>query len=158
MKIILNILLLILFCLPDIFSQIPVGVGSKGLTSASDTVVDNGASRTDDNEIDRLIVDETISKAGHDFLELFFARWTWPDLSNGSFMMVVEERPFRGISTQVVISVNDLVVFESFLQARYEYLEYLAETAIEQTTSYLNNYELIVRQLEGIDMKGTGIY
>jgi curli production assembly/transport component CsgE len=109
-------------------------------------------------EIDRLIVDETISKAGHDFMELFFNAWNWPAIANGSFMMVLTERPFRGISTQIIISVNDLVVFESFLQSRYDFLETLTEQAIEQTTNYLINYESILKELEGADMKGTGIY
>ena len=109
-------------------------------------------------EIDKLIVDETISKAGLDFLELFLASWTWPQNTNGSFQMVVTEKPFRGISTQVVITLNDLIVFESFLQTRFDVLESLAQQAVEQTSAYLMNYESIMRQLEGDDTAGNGIY
>lgn len=109
-------------------------------------------------EIDKLIVDETISKAGHDFMEIFFSIWSWPQISNGSFIMVIEERPFRGISTTITITINDLVVFETFLQTRYDILEELAQLAAEQTFAYLINYESIIKQLEGDDMAGTGIY
>lgn len=117
-----------------------------------------GGSTIDQIEIDRLIMDETISKAGYDFIDLFNTFWSWPEPLTGSFIMIITERPYRGISTQLVISINDLVVFESFLQSRYDFLESLAEMAVEQTTAYLVNYEEIRKQLEGDDTKGTGIY
>lgn len=118
----------------------------------------NGSSFKNYVEIDRLVVDETISKAGHEFVELFLILWNWPQNLKESFLMVIAERPFRGTSTQIVITVNDLVVFESFLQTRYDFLEYLAELANEQTSGYLINYENIMRQLEGDDLSGNGIY
>lgn len=115
-------------------------------------------SELDEIEIDKLIIDETISKAGYDFIELFFAQWNWPPQIEGAFIIVITERPFRGISTQILISVNDLQVFDSFLQTRYDYLEYIAGAAIDQTTAYIVNYEEIVKQLGGEDVSGSGIF
>ncbi|ELR71923.1 hypothetical protein C900_02162 [Fulvivirga imtechensis AK7] len=129
----------------------------KPYLPAADTI-DNGTLKADLIEIDKLIVDETISKAGHEFMEIFFSLWSWPQVSNGSFMMMIKERPFRGISTTITITINDLTVFESFLQTRYDVLESLAQMAAEQTYSYLMNYDNIMKQLEGKDMQGTGIY
>ncbi len=118
----------------------------------------NGFTKIDQIEIDRLIIDETISKAGYDFFELFNSYWTWPEPSKESFILVIAERPYRGISTQVIISVNELIVFESFLQTRYDFLEYLAGLAAEQTIGYIINYEDIIKQLEGADAQGNGIF
>lgn len=156
---------LVLFCLffrPNVYSQEPAGQQKEiqqNISSLTDTTkLLNGHSTIDEIEIDRLIVDETISKAGYDFIELFNTQWNWPEPLTEAFIMVIAERPYRGISTQVVITVNDLVVFESFLQTRYDYLENLVELAIEQTTAYIINYEEIIKQLEGADTQGTGIY
>lgn len=109
-------------------------------------------------EIDRLIVDETLSKAGYDFIELFQTKWTWPLTLKEPFQIVVSERPFRGITTQVVIALNDLVVFESFLQTRYDVLETLADAAVEQTMGYLLNYESILQQLDPDELVDNGSY
>lgn len=112
----------------------------------------------DQLEIDRLVIDETISKAGYDFSELFNSLWTWPETSSESFIMVIAERPYRGISTQIRITVNDLVVFESFLQSRYDYMEEMVAIAVEQVGGYLASYAEIMKELGGEDFKGTGIY
>lgn len=164
----LSIVINLLFCLFLRFSlgaQInppaTEGIKPKIKTSVPDTL---HVARTNFNgvadqiEIDRLIVNETITKAGHDFTELFNASWNWPEPLKESFIMIISERPFRGISTQLLITVNDLVVFESLLQTRYDFLEYLAVVAIEQTANYVINYEDIIKQLEGLDTQGSGIY
>jgi Curli assembly protein CsgE len=92
------------------------------------------------------------------FKELFFTLWSWPPALDGSFIIVIAERPYRGISTQIMILINDLVVFESFLQTRYDVLEYLAQIATEQASGYIVNYSAIMKQLESDDTHGTGIY
>ena len=110
-------------------------------------------------DIDRLIVNETITKAGNDFHEMFFTQWLWPEaLSDEAFIVVISERPFRGIFTQIRISINDLLVFESFLQPKYDQVENLSSWAVEQVSNYILHYQDILRQLEGEDLAGTGIY
>lgn len=140
------------------FAQQPPLVQPLLRVQGQDTVSNGNASRNNFIEIDRLIVDETMSKAGYDFLELFQAKWIWPPALDDPFQIVVTERPFRGITTQVIITLNDLVVFESFLQTRYDVLESLSEAAVEQTFAYLMNYESIMQQLAGDDVAGNGIY
>ncbi|MBL6448088.1 hypothetical protein JMN32_17350 [Fulvivirga sp. 29W222] len=144
--------------LPTVFNGIEPQYFQNTYLSATDTLKNGAASKAEPIEIDKLIVDETISKAGHEFMEIFFSLWNWPHVSNGSFMMVVKERPFRGISTTITITINDLTVFESFLQTRYDVLESLAKMAVKQTYGYLINYDNIMKQLEGEDMQGSGIY
>jgi len=172
LSIVIGLVFLCLFFRPSTYAQQQsVGrqkeITTKVLAILADTLAHadtlrmklvKGGSTIDQIEIDRLIMDETISKAGYDFIDLFNTLWSWPEPLTGSFIMIITERPYRGISTQLVISINDLVVFESFLQSRYDFLESLAEMAVEQATAYLFNYEEIRKQLEGDDTKGTGIY
>jgi curli production assembly/transport component CsgE len=109
-------------------------------------------------EIDQLIINETISKLGIDFQEIFYGKWNWPSGLSDPFIIVIKERPVFGTNTQIEIEVNDIKVFESFLQPRYDVLEEMAGQAIEFTMQYILNYQEVLKQLSGDDMAGTGIY
>lgn len=162
LSILFGVLWICLFGYPKLLAQQkPETQRKKDLSEIAKSPVDvkviNDSTSFDQFEIDKLIVNETISKAGNEFTELFFSIWNWPT-THENFIIVITERPFRGISSQVLISVNELVVFESFLQPRYDVLESLAELAMEQTSEYITNYETIMKQLEGEDTRGNGIY
>ena len=109
-------------------------------------------------EIDKLIVNSTITKAGNDFQELFYSQWSWPVNTNTAFIITITERPFRGTSTQILVKVNDLKVFEGFLQPRYDYLESISQQAVARAKRYIINYNDIMKSLQGEDQVGTGIY
>jgi curli production assembly/transport component CsgE len=109
-------------------------------------------------EINQLIINETISKLGIDFQEIFYNKWNWPAGLSDPFIIVIAERPVFGTNTQIEIAVNDIKVFESFLQPRYDALEEIATQAVDMTTQYVLNFQEVLKQLSGDDMKGTGIY
>lgn len=108
-------------------------------------------------EVDGLLVDDTKTKAGKDFYDLFYNDWEAPvDAKN--YTITVSEKPFRLTSTLIVISINDDIVYQSILQPRQDLVEAQAEEGIATTQDYLANYEEITKQLNGDDMAGTGIY
>lgn len=109
-------------------------------------------------EIDQLIINETISKVGLDFQEIFYNKWNWPTGLTDPFIIVISERPVFGTNTQIEIIVNDITVFQSFLQPRYDVLEEIAMQAADIATQYILNYQEVLKQLSGDDMAGTGIY
>jgi curli production assembly/transport component CsgE len=109
-------------------------------------------------EIGQLIIDDTFSKAGNDFQQLFNTRWNWPVQKAEQFIITISEKPSFINSTIVEISINDLKVFESFLQPRYDILEETATQAIDITLQYILNYEEVVKELSGEDLSGSGIY
>jgi len=111
-----------------------------------------------DIEIDKLFVNETITKAGNDFHELFYSQWTWPEQLKASFIIVIKEKPLLANTTLISILINDVLIFEQPLQPRLDYLESIVGLATMQTTGYLNNYEAIIRSLEGEDIQGSGIF
>ncbi|MEQ9301226.1 MAG: CsgE family curli-type amyloid fiber assembly protein [Cyclobacteriaceae bacterium] len=115
------------------------------------------SSYVDDLEISELIVNAMISKHGNDFFDYFVSGFDWPDIE-GSFIIVISERPFRTNTTFIEIKVNDLEVFKTVLQPRNTYLEELAAYTQATTAKYILNYHQIMSDLDGADRSGTGIY
>lgn len=110
-----------------------------------------------DIEIDGLLFDETKTKSGKDFYDYFYNGWEAPPNARNYFIFV-SEKPYRLTTTMIEIKINETLVFQSFLQPRGDIVETLAEQAVAQTQLYLQNYEEIVRQLDGEDRSGSGIY
>lgn len=108
-------------------------------------------------EIDGLLVNETKTKTGEDFYDLFFTNWVAPAGAK-NYTITIAEKPFRLTSTLIVVSINDTPVYQSILQPRQEIVEGLSEDAISTTQNYLSNYEEMMQQLNGDDMSGSGIY
>ena len=111
----------------------------------------------DQLEIDELIVNATFSKPGNDFFYYYSNSFVWPEAS-GDFIVQVSEKPFRLNNTQITIKVNDLEVFQNMLQPRTSYLEELAAYAQQVTASYIINYQQIMKELDGDDRTGSGIF
>lgn len=110
-----------------------------------------------DIEIDGLLFDETKTKSGRDFYDYFYSGWAAPENAK-NYSIFIQEKPYRLTTTMIEIKINENIVFQSFLQPRQEIVEMLADQAVERTRVYLQNYEEIIRQLEGEDRSGSGIF
>ena len=108
-------------------------------------------------EIDGLLVDDTKTKTGKEFYDLFYSNWEAPAEAK-NYSITISEKPFRLSSTLIVVSINDTPVYQSVLQPRQDIVEGLSMDALMTTQSYLANYEEIMRQLNGDDMTGSGIF
>lgn len=110
-----------------------------------------------DIEIDGLLVNNTKTKNGKDFYELFYRDWNAPPEAR-NYTIFVFEKPYRLTTTIIEIKINETIVFQSYMQPRLDFIELIAQQAVLQTQRYLENYEQIVKQLEGKDFSGSGIY
>ena len=110
-----------------------------------------------DIEIDGLLFDETKTKSGRDFYDFFYTAWISPEGAR-NYSIFITEKPYRLTTTLIEVRINETPVFQSFLQPRSDYVEQLATDAVTRTQLYLANYEELVRQLDGEDRSGTGIY
>lgn len=99
---------------------------------------EEGIRSSADLEVDGLIVDETITKIGRDFYDVFHRQWEAPP-SVKNFTILIKERPTRGNGALIQVAVNDEVLFEQQLQPRYD--------VIEETASYVATglYEYLAR-------------
>ncbi len=107
--------------------------------------------------IDGLVIDESITKVGRDFYELFYNGWEPPEKAS-DYTIYIEEQPGRGRITAVEVRINEDVIFEGNLQPRYDYLEGLAEYVQGRCYRFLYNYEQIKQTMGSEDQKGSGIF
>ncbi|MEZ0540198.1 CsgE family curli-type amyloid fiber assembly protein [Fibrella arboris] len=117
-----------------------------------------------------LILDNTRTKVGKDFYDLFYTYWTdrtMPTDTNRQctdtlvtigLVILVEEIPSPGTANQIVISIDDQPVWEQFVQARYELLEEDALYALEVVRDYLASRQETQQRLNTRDQQGTGVY
>ena len=108
-------------------------------------------------EIDGLIIDQSRTKSGRDFYELFYNEWRPPRDASGYTIHIIEE-PARGRSTIIHVMVNEHTVYKRFLQTRYDVIEEMAESAIEATVQKLRLLENIKSEIQQGDLMGNGIY
>ncbi|MDQ2177103.1 CsgE family curli-type amyloid fiber assembly protein [Marinifilum sp. D714] len=132
----------------------------KILKDALNSAMQNNSSTESaelDMEIDGLIMDETISKVGRDFFDMFYATWSAPKNAK-NFTITIKEMVLPGLATQITILVNDEEVFKQRVQPRNDIMEQMSNYAIYKTTRYLSNYERMKSQLDGDDQSGSGIF
>ena len=108
-------------------------------------------------EIDGLLFDETLTKSGRDFYDIFYNNWNAPSNSK-NYSIFIKEKPFRMFTTIIEVKINETLVFQSVLQPRYAYIESLTQQAINQVGNILANYDELVKQLDGEDKSGSGIF
>lgn len=108
-------------------------------------------------EIDGLILDETRSKIGRDFYELFYNRWN-PPFGAKDYLITIREMPGRGIGARISIEINENVILYRFLQPRNDSVEEEANLTISYVKRYLQNSENLKQDMESQDVMGSGIY
>ena len=144
-----------------IISWILMGWWVAGTSCAQDMKVAPSAEASI-TEINGLVVDETITKVGRDFYEVFYSKWEAPrsDTSPGqqSYTIFIKELPQMGQGSLVSIYMNETELFSQPVQPRYEVIEALAEYAVSLVSSYVANYESLVEQLGNEDQQGSGIF
>ncbi|WKN42130.1 CsgE family curli-type amyloid fiber assembly protein [Tunicatimonas pelagia] len=118
---------------------------------------DIGQDGSEGVEINGLVVDETVTKVGRDFYELFYQQWNAP-ISTINYSLFIRERPMNGLGSQIAIYINETEIFAQAVQPRHEVVESLAHYAVSLANQYVQNYESIVQQLGNQDQQGSGIF
>jgi len=108
-------------------------------------------------EIDGLLVNETKTKAGNDFYGMFYDGWEAPATAK-NYSITVSEKPYQLTSSLITISINEEIVYQSILQPRQDLIESQTQEAIGVVQNYLTNYEEIMKQMNGEDLGGSGIF
>jgi curli production assembly/transport component CsgE len=108
-------------------------------------------------EIDGLIIDETKTKAGREFYELFYSHWFAPQDAR-DYTIYIAEEPARGRSTIIRVSINEHIIFRQYLQSRYDVIEELSGNAIIAATRKLKKLENIKSEIQDGDQSGNGIF
>jgi curli production assembly/transport component CsgE len=104
-----------------------------------------------------LVMDNTLSKMGYEFYRYFNDKWNPPEMKK-SFTVYIYEKPAPGIGNIVTVKINYEQIFKGKLAPRPGAVKKTAQRALKQSKNYVENYKRVSKQLEGKDMKGTGIY
>lgn len=92
------------------------------------------------------MVDETITKIGRDFYDVFHRQWEAPP-SAKNYTILIKERPTRGNGALIQVTLNDELLFEQQLMPRYDTIEETATYVAEGLFDYLVRNQL-QQQLE----------
>lgn len=96
-------------------------------------------------EVDGMVLDETISKIGRDFYNVFYQYWSGPD-NAFNYTITISEKPAPSLGTIVTVKVNDTFTYQSRLQPRFELIEEAGKDAVRYSYSHLqrNNTGLTI--------------
>ena len=108
-------------------------------------------------EIDGLIIDETKTKIGRDFYDVFFTSWQRPKEIKG-YTIYIYEMAHPRFGSWIWVDVDEATVYQNVLRPRYDVIEEAARSSVVATLQFLYRINQDQRQLSGQDMSGTGIY
>jgi len=113
--------------------------------------------KDEDLELDGLIINETRSKIGRDFYDVFYRNWSAPKEAR-DFVIRVRELPARGRIARISIEVNNEEVTQRVLQPRAEIIKSQAFYAIRLVQQRLKARSAINKEIGNEDQQGSGIF
>lgn len=94
-----------------------------------------------------LVLDQTITKIGHDFYDQFYSRWEAP-AEVPEYTVAVGEKPSRGNNAVITVTVNGEDLLEFPLQGKSDIVEDAAQQAIGVAAGFLQQAFELSKQLE----------
>lgn len=94
-----------------------------------------------------LVLDQTITKIGHDFYDQFYSRWEAP-VEVQEYTVAVGEKPTRGNNAVITVTVNGEDLLEFPLQGKPDIVEDAAQQAIGVAAAFLQQAYELSKQLE----------
>ncbi|WP_158447924.1 CsgE family curli-type amyloid fiber assembly protein [Aquimarina longa] len=91
-------------------------------------------------ELKGIVVEETKTKPGKDFYELFYASYVLHHIDGNKIVAVVEKLNF-GRSTIIQIKIEDTIIHEFIGKPDIEYLEQMSKIGIRKVYTYFKNLE-----------------
>ena len=98
-------------------------------------------------EAEGLVLDQALTKLGHDFYDLFYSAFEAPPGST-EFSVLIGERPGRGNNSLIVLTVNEQELLETPLPTRLDQMEELVTGAVEMAQGFLTETQRVSSQLE----------
>ncbi len=111
-----------------------------------------GASGNDIQMNMGFVVDDTRTRAGSQFYDVFYRSWKEPQVDT-DYIIRIEEKPARGINSLIAVNLNGEEIFSRMLQPKAEVIEELAEAVANYT------YNKVIQQAqvgEALEHEQTG--
>lgn len=91
-------------------------------------------SRPNDNDgviLKGIVIEETKTKPGRDFYRYFYSKYSSNNI-NGEKIVTIQEVLALGTNTKIEVKVGDEVILEFFLRPKQDYLNAIADVAIQR--------------------------
>ena len=89
-------------------------------------------------EIPGLLTDHTVSSVGHDFYRAFSDRWE----SSWTGNLTINERPSARWGSWITITINQMVVYQTFLFPTRRYFDQNVSLALAQTQQAIERQQI----------------
>lgn len=108
-------------------------------------------------ELGGFVFEQTKTPWGQQFFQLFAQQWQQLDIQTTANVLI-EEVPFQGRNTMVKVKVNDQEIFSQVLQSKYDFLEELANYAIQVTIIQVQQLNQVEQDLFDQNVNDIEIY
>lgn len=88
-----------------------------------------------------IVVDETKTKAGRDFYQLYYSNYLSNNI-NSEHIITLTESITLGNNTKITIKTNQSTIFEFFVRTQYDYLRSMSNTALTLTLRHLEQLKI----------------
>jgi len=89
-------------------------------------------------ELDGMVHDETRSKFGRDFYDIFYRHWQSPPQASNYSIRIIEQ-PAPSLGSIIIVRVNDDETFKIRLQPKYDFVEEAGKSAVRATYVHLRD-------------------
>jgi len=89
-------------------------------------------------ELKGIVVDQTKTKAGRDFYQLFYSNYLSYNI-NSEHIITISELITLGNNTKINVSILDQIIFTFFVKTQYDYLRSMSDSALNRTMRYLES-------------------
>lgn len=162
---------LIVICILVLFSESLIAQSENDLLGTGIDLELMDESMLDDESSSTFILDNTKTKIGRDLYETFYQLWSSLELdstarkqlkvsliANPELVIEIEEIPSPGLSNMAVVKIDDIVIWQDFVQTRPDAMTAQLSEAIRQVIQYFISFQEIQNQLGSDDQSGSGIF
>lgn len=121
-------------------------VGKDRIVIGEEKKKDEGVIPVDGFELSGIVTDDTKTKAGKDFYDLYFFKYSDLKINSKKIVIITEELSFAR-NTKITISIDTNPFYEFLVNPDEEFLSLVAEDAVNVTSAYLKNLEKQSRYL-----------
>lgn len=94
-----------------------------------------------------IVVDETKTKAGKDFYQLYYTNYLSQNI-NSEHIITITESITMGNNTKIAIQTGGNIIYEFFVQTKYDFLKSMSETTLRITIKYLEHLKLNQQRIQ----------
>jgi len=124
-----------------IYDENNVIIGKDRLEiGVDDTLKDEGNKPNDGLEMSGIISNDTKTKLGNDFYEMFYKEYSKLKLKTYKVVTIQEELTF-GRTTKIIVSVDGDIINEFVARPDEDFLKYMSESISNEVFKYFKNIE-----------------